>query len=582
MLHGAVVGLIAIGGDIEERGQWTKEEVNMKRLSVVVALVGVVCVLVASVHGSEQYPIRRFSAGLALRGVQLWGDLKDATNNPGSHHNSDLGLGGEIALRYQLNRYVGLGLLAGYGKVSGEVISQAWPTLTSNYETSLMPVEGLVTVFLLPGRKINPYIAGGGGFTRRSTSDPKVHLEIVPGVPVTLSDRKWDAQEDMQWADKSEWMMSLALTVGAELALNDQWSLDVGVKSHRFSSDFVDYVGYSENATPIPKNSTTLFGATWNPTEPYKDSAKDVVMGGYVRLNYAFGAVVPVKPVTVDRDGDGIPDELDQCPDDPETFNGYEDEDGCPDEVPPPPPPKIVEKPPEVERKALPVPVARPSCSKRVYFATDRYTLDETARTTLNEVVACLKADPEAKMDVRGYTDSAGPRGLNRWLSRKRAETVRDYLVSQGIEADRLRIMRYGEDYPIVSNKTREERAQNRRVDIVRVFALEGINFETNKAELRPSAMAILDQVVKALDEFPTVMVEVGGHADARGTVQYNQRLSEQRAQAVQDYLVKRGIKTVRLKRVGYGELYPVDRRRNPEAWARNRRVEIVEWLPAK
>ena len=49
-----------------------------------------------------------------------------------------------------------------------------------------------------------------------------------------------------------------------------------------------------------------------------------------------------------------------------------------------------------------------------------------------------------------------------------------------------------------------------------------------------------------------------------------------------QEYLVKKGIEAVRLKRIGYSELYPIDPRRTQEAWARNRRVEIVEWLPAE
>lgn len=555
----------------------------MKRLSVVAALVAVLCMLTASVSGSELYPIRRFSVGLGLPGGQLWGDVKSAKNNPGSHHTPDLGLGGELSLRYRLNPYVGLGFLAGYEKVSGEVLSKAWPTLTSTYNTSLMPVEGLVTLSLLPGRRISPYIAGGGGLTRRSTSAATVHLNLVPGASVTYTDKKWAAQENMEWADKSEWMMSLALMAGAEVALNDQWSLDVGLKTRRFNNDFVDYVGYNEQAKQVPTNSTTLLEADGmrNPSEPFKDSAKDMVMGGYVRVNYSFGSTLPVKPVTLDRDGDGIPDELDQCPDEPETFNGYEDEDGCPDEVPPPPP-KIVEKPPVVEKREILLPVARPSGSNRVLFATGSYMLDETARATLNEVVSSLKADPAAKMDIRGYADSTGPKELNRRLSKKRSEAVRDYLISQGIAANRLRIMRYGEDYPLVSNRTGAERAQNRRVDMVRVFALEGIDFETNKAELKPSAMAILDQVMKALEEFPTITIELGGHTDARGSVRYNQRLSEKRAQVVQDYLVKKGIEVVRLKRVGYGELYPVDSRMHRAAWARNRRVEIVEWLPAK
>jgi len=70
---------------------------------------------------------------------------------------------------------------------------------------------------------------------------------------------------------------------------------------------------------------------------------------------------------------------------------------------------------------------------------------------------------------------------------------------------------------------------------------LEGINFEHDKAVLLASSMDILDRVAASLVEHPEVKVEVGGHCDADGSDAYNRRLSDRRAKAVRDYLVKKG-----------------------------------------
>ena len=80
-------------------------------------------------------------------------------------------------------------------------------------------------------------------------------------------------------------------------------------------------------------------------------------------------------------------------------------------------------------------------------------------------VVPALRANPDAKIRIVGHTDSVGPAEYNLGLSLRRAESVRDYLVSQGISITRLSVIGKGEDFPIASNDTREGRADNRRVE---------------------------------------------------------------------------------------------------------------------
>ncbi len=103
----------------------------------------------------------------------------------------------------------------------------------------------------------------------------------------------------------------------------------------------------------------------------------------------------------------------------------------------------------------------------RVLYATDVWQLDEAGRATLDLVVRYLRADPGVEaVFIDGHTDSVG-RGLyNLELSRKRAETVTEYLLAQGVD-ERLITTRYhGQRYPVVPNTTEENRAENRRVTI--------------------------------------------------------------------------------------------------------------------
>lgn len=150
-------------------------------------------------------------------------------------------------------------------------------------------------------------------------------------------------------------------------------------------------------------------------------------------------------PIT-DRDKDQILDPDDKCPDEPETRNGYQDTDGCPDEVP-----KEVEKFTGVIRG--------------IYFDLDKATIQRKSHRVLNQAVEVLKKFPQIRLEIVGHTDATGTEAHNRELSQKRAEAVRQYLIDKGIEADRLVARGAGEDEPIASNETPTGRAENRRTE---------------------------------------------------------------------------------------------------------------------
>lgn len=154
----------------------------------------------------------------------------------------------------------------------------------------------------------------------------------------------------------------------------------------------------------------------------------------------------------LDNDSDGILDVNDKCPDNPETINGYMDEDGCPDKKP-----EIV-----FEKKA-------PIVLDGVNFASGSAELSNNTKNVLQKVVRTLNDYPEMKLEVNGYTDNTGSITFNMKISKQRAESVRNYLINQGIQSDRLTANGYGPENPIASNSTKEGRAKNRRIEFFRI-----------------------------------------------------------------------------------------------------------------
>jgi outer membrane protein OmpA-like peptidoglycan-associated protein len=106
--------------------------------------------------------------------------------------------------------------------------------------------------------------------------------------------------------------------------------------------------------------------------------------------------------------------------------------------------------------------------SGSVLFASGKYALLNTAMTKLDQVAEALKAqDPDKRMVVEGHTDSQGSDSINQPLSLNRATAVRDYLVGRGVDASKISSVGMSSSRPITDNKTPENRANNRRVEII-------------------------------------------------------------------------------------------------------------------
>lgn len=112
--------------------------------------------------------------------------------------------------------------------------------------------------------------------------------------------------------------------------------------------------------------------------------------------------------------------------------------------------------------------------------------------------------------------------------------------------------------------------------EVEAVISLDNVHFDFDKATLRPEAIAILNDAAALLATHERVVVEVAGHTDSVGAEQYNQALSERRANAVRDYLISQGIRASRMTARGYGELQPVATNDTDEGRQMNRRVELI------
>ena len=107
-------------------------------------------------------------------------------------------------------------------------------------------------------------------------------------------------------------------------------------------------------------------------------------------------------------------------------------------------------------------------------------------------------------------------------------------------------------------------------------FAAKNVFFSTGSFKLLPKSFKSLDEVVKLMKDDETLMIDIDGHTDAQGSDESNQVLSDNRAGAVKNYLVSKGVSETRLKSAGYGETKPVADNTTAAGRAKNRRTEMT------
>jgi outer membrane protein OmpA-like peptidoglycan-associated protein len=180
-----------------------------------------------------------------------------------------------------------------------------------------------------------------------------------------------------------------------------------------------------------------------------------------------------------DVDGDGIYPPQDACPNEPETVNGFEDEEGCPDELP------------EEVKKYTGV-------IEGIFFDTGKATIRSTSFVTLDAAVKVLGDYPSLRVEISGHTDTKGKREKNLVLSQERADSVKQYMVDKGIATDRIVTRGAGPEEPIGDNKTKAGRQQNRRIEFKLIMGAAGssatpgaVTACTKEAKICPDGSAV-------------------------------------------------------------------------------------------
>lgn len=222
-------------------------------------------------------------------------------------------------------------------------------------------------------------------------------------------------------------------------------------------------------------------------------------------------------------------------------------------------------------------------------FAFDKADISDQGKAYMAKEADRLKSSlaDAYSITVVGHTDSTGSAAYNNELSKRRANAVADYLMTLGAPKDKIRTLGAGASDPIASNSTAEGQAINRRAEVIIIGQPRALDrmifpaatlFDSRSADLSPQGQQMLkDNVQKAKEQFKrAVMLEVVGHTDDIDTDEYNQKLSQARAEAVARYLVEAGVSPEKIVTTGAGESAPVANNATPEGRQKNRRVEIL------
>lgn len=246
-----------------------------------------------------------------------------------------------------------------------------------------------------------------------------------------------------------------------------------------------------------------------------------------------------VVPKPGDRDGDGLLDDVDKCPDEPEDIDQFEDADGCPD--------------PDNDKDEIP-------------DVKDRCPNDPEDKDLFEDTDGC--PDPDNDKDGILDADDKCPNDPGPKENQGCPDTDRD----KDTVVDRLDKC---PDEPGVPPTGCPEKKfiiiTKKKIELKRQ-----IQFATNKSKILPDSFELLDEVVEILNKNPEIKkLKIEGHTDSRGKPAKNKTLSNNRAKAVFDYLVQKGIDKDRLASEGFGQGCPISTNTTDDGREKNRRTEF-------
>ncbi|HVU04194.1 MAG TPA: OmpA family protein [Polyangiaceae bacterium] len=290
------------------------------------------------------------------------------------------------------------------------------------------------------------------------------------------------------------------------------------------------------------------------------------------------------EPSIGDRDGDGYKDDEDQCPDDPEDFDSFKDEDGCPD------PDNDNDGILDVDDRCPNVPEDHDGdededgCPEGsdgdrdgdgILDSHDKCPDDPEDRDGFEDKDGC----PEPDNDKDGILDKDDQCPLDP----EDKDKFEDEDGCPDPDNDKDQILDTADKCPndpeTYNGFEDEDGCPDKGKVVIEgsdILIMDKVLFQTGSAEILPESFPIIDAVATTLKHHPEFkVVEVAGHADERSDDNFNLKLTQDRARSVVEAMVQRGVERPRLVSQGYGEYCPVDKGHNPAAWDKNRRVEF-------
>lgn len=359
--------------------------------------------------------------------------------------------GGQLAVGKSLNQYLSLELYVSHfndvelnRKLGG---NDSFDSTSYGLSALLFPAKDILPVFALVGIGEGTYDFDGSASSAWDDQDAS-YVDLGVGIVIPLTDSGIALRSEYRYrtADVD------APSGGEEVFYNDIISLGIQIPIGAPADQTIE-------PEPAKPTDTDNDGVTDD-----QDRCPATPKGTQVDLNGC--------PVETDQDSDGVLDKNDDCTGTPAGTAVNEhgcpvitdgDNDGVADQIDACPGTMADTK---VNKLGCVVTETGNIVLHGVHFKIGSSELTVDAKARLDEVVESLKNAKKVEVEVRGHTSSTGSSALNMRLSQERAQSVMNYLTSQGIDSDRLRTQGFGETRPIATNETEEGRAKNRRVEL--------------------------------------------------------------------------------------------------------------------
>jgi outer membrane protein OmpA-like peptidoglycan-associated protein len=515
---------------------------------------------IASQFMKAQTADYKFAIGLNVLRNEYNGDYGNGIFNFTQVMNPGVGL----SLAYYLNPSFDLGLQSSYG-MYGFYESDANRFTGMKFDMSVYTHYKFNNgYFLKKDSRLSPFLSLGVGFATyginsqvdKSGSDPSLYPTIITkGVDLIIpvgAGLKY--QITQAFAIQYQYLYNITNS-----DIHDQNRTGIvnnffGTPAHPYSMAGND--AYGQHVFSLIFNFGKL-----------KDTDKDGIADKYDKCpDTPFGVKVDANGCPIDSDGDGVADYMDKCPNTP---TGVQvDAAGCP-----------------IDSDGDGVPDYLDKCSNTpagVKVDLSGCPIDSDVDGVPDYLDKCPNTPAGVKVDMNGCPLDSDGDGVPDYLDKCPGTPAVAYgkVDASGcpIDTDGDGIPDYLDQCPTIPGTVANHGCPEVKKEVKALFqkALQGIQFQTGKANIKPFSYPLLNQIANILILNPTYLIEVQGHTDNVGGYDYNITLSDKRAASVRAYLISKGVSETKITSKGYGYNKPVASNDTKSGKATNRRVEFV------